>query len=297
MQRRGEALFPVDVQVIFDDGSRGSRALGRPGAVEAVHLGPDGGGRVRRSRSRQRAAARHRSHEQQPHARAADGQGRTPVDRRAGSSGCRTWCRPMRSSSESARAFRRGWSRVLLAPEAILGVWLASGARRAAGRDPDARRHQHPAGQQPDRLEGRSRLRLRLVGGVRGPGARRREDARAGRHRRRGASLELVIADGRQRHPAIAARAGRLRPGGVAVPERRPDRSLRARPAHRHAGVLRHVRALLLPIPAAGTADRRGVLRPHRDGFTRCSSRSCSRGSRTRRRPSELRSRGASRST
>ena len=32
----------------------------------------------------------------------------------------------MRSSSESARAFRRGWSRVLLAPEAILGVWLAT---------------------------------------------------------------------------------------------------------------------------------------------------------------------------
>src|SRR5580765_545234 len=45
---------------------------------------------------------------------------------RAGSSGCRTWCRPMRSSSESARAFWRGWSRVLLAPETILGVWLAT---------------------------------------------------------------------------------------------------------------------------------------------------------------------------
>jgi hypothetical protein len=33
----------------------------------------------------------------------------------------------MPSSSESARAFWRGWSRVLLAPEAILGVWLATG--------------------------------------------------------------------------------------------------------------------------------------------------------------------------
>jgi hypothetical protein len=32
----------------------------------------------------------------------------------------------MPSSSESARAFWRGWSRVLLAPEAILGVWLAT---------------------------------------------------------------------------------------------------------------------------------------------------------------------------
>ena len=32
----------------------------------------------------------------------------------------------MRSSSESARAFWRGWSRVLLAPETILGVWLAT---------------------------------------------------------------------------------------------------------------------------------------------------------------------------
>ena len=126
VQRRGEALFPVDVQVMFDDGSRVREHWDGRERWKLYTWGPERGGRVRRSRSRQRAAARHRI------ARTTAARSRRRPARphasgpRAGSSGCRTWCRPMRSSSESARAFWRGWTRVLLAPEAILGVWLAT---------------------------------------------------------------------------------------------------------------------------------------------------------------------------
>ena len=118
VQRRGEGgCFPVDLFVMFADGSRVREhwdgrerwklyTWDRPAAAVSG-----------RSRSRPRAAARHRSHEQQPHARAADGARPHASGPRAGSSGCRIWCRRMRSSSEyGARTSGGAGRRVLLAP-------------------------------------------------------------------------------------------------------------------------------------------------------------------------------------